>query len=139
MIHALAECGVVLGRQDALAAAVRAAEFILAQMSQPDGRLYRSYKDGRARFNAYLEDYASFIRALIALYETTFDLRWLGEATRLAQIMFEQFYDPAGGFFQTGVDHEALVARRKDFVDNALPLGQLVGRRGAAAALGLPG
>jgi uncharacterized protein YyaL (SSP411 family) len=123
MIHALAECGVVLGRQDALAAAVRAAEFILAQMSQPDGRLYRSYKDGRARFNAYLEDYASFIRALIALYETTFDLRWLGEATRLAQIMFEQFYDPAGGFFQTGVDHEALVARRKDFVDNALPSG----------------
>jgi len=123
MIHALAECGVVLERQDALTAAVRAAEFILAQMSQPDGRLYRSYKDGRARFNAYLEDYASLIRGLIALYEATFDLRWLGEATRLAQIMFEQFHDPAGGFFQTGVDHEQLVARRKDFVDNAVPSG----------------
>uniref|UniRef100_A0A7C1FH80 Thioredoxin domain-containing protein n=1 Tax=Caldilinea aerophila TaxID=133453 RepID=A0A7C1FH80_9CHLR len=123
MIHALAECGVVLERPDALTAAVRAAEFILAQMSQPDGRLYRSYKDGRARFNAYLEDYASLIRGLIALYEATFDLRWLGEATRLAQIMFEQFHDPAGGFFQTGVDHEQLVARRKDFVDNAVPSG----------------
>lgn len=123
MIHALAECGVVLERQDALTAAVRAAEFILAQMSQPDDRLYRSYKDGRPRFNAYLEDYASLIRALIALYEATFDLRWLGETARLTQILFEQFHDPAGGFFQTGVDHEQLVARRKDFVDNAIPSG----------------
>jgi uncharacterized protein YyaL (SSP411 family) len=123
MIHALAECGVVLDRPDALAAAIRAADFILATMSQPDGRLYRSYKDGQARFNAYLEDYAAFIRALIALYEATFDLRWLGEATRLAQLMDEQFRDQAGGFFQTGVDHEQLVARRKDFVDNAIPSG----------------
>ncbi|MBW7883411.1 MAG: thioredoxin domain-containing protein [Caldilineaceae bacterium] len=124
MIHALAECGVVLRRQDALDAAVCAAEFILANMSQPDGRLFRSYKDGRARFNAYLEDYAAFARGLLALYEATFDLRWLGEATRLTRIMLEQFHDaPNGGFFQTGVDHETLVARRKDFVDNAIPSG----------------
>jgi len=123
MIHALAECAVVLDRPDALAAALRAADFILAAMSQPDGRLYRAYKDGQARFNAYLEDYAAFTRALIALYEATFDLRWLGEATRLAQLMFAQFHDAEGGFFQTGVDHEALVARRKDFVDNAIPSG----------------
>ncbi len=65
-----------------------------------------------------------FVRGLIALYESTFDLRWLGEATRLVQIMFDQFHDSAnGGFFQTGVDHEELVARRKDFVDNAIPSG----------------
>jgi uncharacterized protein YyaL (SSP411 family) len=69
MIHALAECGVVLDRPDALAAAVQAAELHPGQMSQPDGRLYRSYKDGRARFNAYLEDYAALVRGLIALYE----------------------------------------------------------------------
>ncbi len=124
MIHALAECGVVLDRPDALAAATQAANFVLAQMRQPDGRLYRSYKDGQARFNAYLEDYAALIRGLIALYEATFDLRWLGEAAQLTQIMFEQFHDAAnGGFFQTGVDHEQLVARRKDFVDNAIPSG----------------
>ena len=124
MIHALAECGVVLGRSDALQAAAKAADFILQQMSQADGRLLRSYKDGRARLNAYLEDYAALIRGLLALYEATFDLRWLGEATRLAQIMFAQFHDAEnGGFFQTGVDHEALVARRKDVVDNAIPSG----------------
>ena len=127
MIHALAECGSVLGRDDALEAATRAADFILANMSQPDGRLFRSYKDGRARLNAYLEDYAAFIRALIALYEATFELRWLAEASRLTSIMFEQFHDAErGGFFQTGVDHEQLVTRRKDFIDNAIPSGNSV-------------
>jgi uncharacterized protein YyaL (SSP411 family) len=124
MIHALAEVGVVLGRADALNAAIDAADFILTHMSQPDGKLYRSYKDGRARFNAYLEDYAAFARALLALYEATFDLRWLGEASRLTQIIFEQFHDSEkGGFFQTGVDHETLVTRRKDYIDNAVPSG----------------
>ncbi|MCO5212537.1 MAG: thioredoxin domain-containing protein [Caldilinea sp.] len=130
MIHALAECGVVLDHPAALDAAVRAADFILANMSQPDGRLFRSYKDGQARFNAYLEDYAAFIRGLIALYEATFDLRWLGEATRLAQLMFAQFHDAGGGFFQTGIDHEELVARRKDFVDNAIPSGNSLAAEG---------
>lgn len=124
MIHALAECGVVLGRADALAAATKAADFVLTKLSQPDGKLYRTYKAGQARLNAYLEDYTALIRSLIALYESTFELRWLGEASRLTQIMFEQFHDQAnGGFFQTGVDHEQLVVRRKDFVDNAIPSG----------------
>lgn len=124
MIHALAECGVVLGRSDALEAAEAAARFVLDQMSQADGKLYRSYKDGRARFNGYLEDYAAFGRGLVALYEATFDLRWLGEASRLTQLMFSQFHDAAGGgFYQTGVDHETLVVRRKDYIDNAIPSG----------------
>lgn len=124
MIHALAECGVVLGRSDALAAAESAARFILEQMSQADGKLYRSYKDGRARLNGYLEDYAAFGRGLVALYEATFDLRRLGEASRLTQLMFDQFHDAAdGGFYQTGKDHETLVVRRKDYIDNAIPSG----------------
>jgi uncharacterized protein len=124
MIHALAEVGVTLERDDALDAAIAAANFILSTMSQADGKLYRSYKDGQAKFNAYLEDYAAFIRGLIALYEPTFDPRWLAEASRLTQIMLAQFLDDErGGFFQTGADHEALVVRRKDFVDNAIPSG----------------
>ena len=136
MIHALAECGVALDRPDALDAAIAAADFILTNMSQADGKLYRSWtppqpspeKGGRmiggARFNAYLEDYAAFIRSLIALYEATFELRWLGEASRLTQLMIAQFGDEsAPGFFQTGIDHEKLVVRRKDFIDNAIPSG----------------
>ena len=124
MIHALADVGVVLGRTDALEAARAAASFILAEMSQENGFLFRSYKDGRARFNAYLEDYAAFARGLVALYESTFELRWLAEAVRLTQIMQAQFADEArGGFFQTGIAHEQLVVRRKDFIDNAIPSG----------------
>jgi hypothetical protein len=124
MIHALAEIGATLGRGDALAAARAAAEFVLTRMSTPDGRLHRSYKDGRARFAAYLEDYAALALALVALYEATFEERWLAEADRLAGIMLAEFLDAeAGGFFQTGVHHEQLVVRRKDFYDNALPSG----------------
>jgi len=93
-------------------------------MSQPDGKLYRSYKDGQARLNAYLEDYAAFGIALVALYEATFDLRWLGEASRLTRLLIAQFGDDQNsGFYQTGLDHEQLVVRRKDFIDNAIPSG----------------
>ncbi len=124
MIHALAEVGVALDRPDALAAAQNAANLVLEKMSQPDGKLYRTYKDGQAKLNAYLEDYAAFVRGLIALYESTFDLRWLAEATRLTHRLLEQFGDPdLGGLFQTGADHERLVVRRKDFIDNAIPSG----------------
>ena len=124
MIHALAEVGVVLGREDALEAARKSADFVLAEMSQENGFLFRSYKDGRARFNAYLEDYAAFARGLVALYEATFELRWLAEAVRLTKIMQSQFADEVrGGFYQTGLDHEQLVVRRKDFIDNAIPSG----------------
>ena len=124
MIHALAEVGVGLDRPDALAAAQNAANFVLEKMSQPDGKLYRTYKDGQAKLNAYLEDYAAFVRGLIALYESTFDLRWLAEASRLSRLFLEQFGESdAGGLFQTGVDHERLVVRRKDFIDNAIPSG----------------
>ena len=124
MIHALAEVGVVLGRADALEAASKAADFVLAEMSQENGFLFRSFKDGRARFNAYLEDYAAFARGLVALYEATFSLRWLAEAARLTKIMLAQFEDEArGGFYQTGIAHEELVVRRKDLIDNAIPSG----------------
>ena len=124
MIHALAEVGVALERTDALTAAQDAANFVLGKMSQADGKLYRSYKDGQAKLNAYLEDYAAFVRGLIALYESTFDLRWLAEASRLTRLFLEQFGDSdGGGLFQTGADHERLVVRRKDFIDNAIPSG----------------
>ena len=124
MIHALADVGVLLGREDALEAATKSADFVLSEMSQDNGFLFRSYKDGRARFNAYLEDYAGFARGLVALYESTFELRWLAEAVRLTKIMQSQFADEAGGgFFQTGIAHEQLVVRRKDFIDNAIPSG----------------
>ena len=141
MIHALAEAGAVLGRADYVQAAVRAAEFVLTQMarSQEAGvrgqepglrpssfvlRLCRTYNAGRAHLNAYLEDYAAVALGLVALYETTFELRWLEAAAALAQTILVEFRDPDGaGFFQVSADHEKLVVRRKDFIDSAIPSG----------------
>lgn len=130
MLHAFAEAGAALDRPDYVRAAERAAGFILANMvsGQEAGggslRLYRTAKDGRAHLNAYLEDYAAVALGLVALYQTTFELCWLEAAAGLAETILAQFRDPARpGFFQTSADHETLIARRKDFVDSAVPSG----------------
>jgi len=129
MIEALAEAGAALGRADYLAAAETAAAFVLERMraGAPSSgllRLYRSYKDGQARIPAYVEDYAAVGLGLVALYQATFDLRWLESAEEMAETILALFRDPEGGaFFQTSTEHEQLVARRKDFVDSAVPAG----------------
>jgi uncharacterized protein YyaL (SSP411 family) len=105
------------------AAAVRAAEVILAGLLSPDGHLGRSWKDGRATGQGVLEDYADLADGLLALYEATFDERWFTTARSLADAILERFVDPAGGFFDTATDHERLVTRPKDVQDNATPSG----------------
>jgi uncharacterized protein YyaL (SSP411 family) len=83
-----------------------------------------TYREGRARFNAYLDDYAFLIGGLIELYESDFDLRWLEEATRLADSLVDLFWDEEqGGFFFTGSDHESLLLRPKPAMDAAIPSG----------------
>jgi uncharacterized protein YyaL (SSP411 family) len=132
MISALAEAGAVLERADYLAAARRAAAFVLEQMRDPDGRLLRTYNAGEAKLNAYLEDHAFLLEALLTLYEATFEPRWFTAARELADTMIERFADPEhGGFFQTSSDHERLVARRKEIDDSPIPSGQ------SSAAFGL--
>ncbi len=123
VLSALAEAARVFGRSDYRRAAEANAAFILREMQTPKGRLLRAWRGGRARLNAYLEDYANFIDGLLALYETTFDARWFVEARRLADEMMAHFHDPAGGFFDTSDDHETLVVRPKDLQDNATPSG----------------
>ena len=87
-------------------------------------RLFRTYNAGRAHLNAYLEDYAAVALGLVALYETTFELRWLEAAAALARTIMVEFRDADGaGFFQVSADHEKLVVRRKDFIDSAIPSG----------------
>ena len=79
---------------------------------------------GKARFDAYLDDYACLANGLVSLYEATFDERWIAEAIRLADEMLRWFADAdGGGFFFTASDHEQLVARNKDLFDNATPSG----------------
>ncbi len=125
MIAAFAQAAQVLGKPEYTQTAVHAAEFLLTHMRTPQGRLLRTTGAGAPpKLNGYLEDYAYLIDALISLYETTFEPRWLKAAQELATVMIEQFWDDAeGGFFFTGKDHEALIARTKDPHDNATPSG----------------
>ena len=123
MLRSFAEAAAALGRPDYLAVAIKNAEF-LARSMKSDGRLLRTYRDGQAKLLGYLEDYSFVIDGLLALYEATFDLRWLDEAVTLADSMIELFWDEGiGGFYDTGSDHETLVVRPRDVFDNAQPCG----------------
>ena len=100
----------------------------------PDGRLLRTFNAGEARLDAYLEDHAFLLEALLVLYEATFEERWFVEARALADTIVARFADPErGGFFSTADDHEALVARRKDLEDAPIPSGALERRARPAA------
>ncbi|NLX15054.1 MAG: thioredoxin domain-containing protein [Phycisphaerales bacterium] len=126
MISALARAGHSLNDTKYIDAASRAADFLLSKLSL-DGRLLRSYRAGKAHIGGYLDDYAFFIESLLTLHETTFDLRWLGEAERLHEDMLKLFWDvQAGGFFFTADDAEGLFLRAKETHDGPVPAGQSV-------------
>jgi uncharacterized protein YyaL (SSP411 family) len=124
MISALAQAHQVLDEPRYLDAGREAARFVLTSMRQSDGRLFATARNGHAHLNAYLDDYAFMIQALIDLYESDFDEHWLEEALALNAIVADRFEDPtSGGFFTTGRDHETLIARLKSSHDGALPAG----------------
>jgi uncharacterized protein len=121
-IQAFAEAGRVLGEPRYVEAAERAADFVLTALRGPDGRLLRAWRDGRTSGPAYADDHALMATACLALYETTFEPRWMHEARALAGDLLRLFHDPeGGGFFQTGSDAERLVLRPKELFDNAVP------------------
>jgi len=123
MLRSFAEAGAALERQDYLDAAVRNANFLLETM-RPEGKLLRTYRAGQAKLPGYLEDYSFVADGLLALYEATFDQRWLDESISLADRMIELFWDDAvGGFYDTGAEHDELVVRPRDVLDNAQPCG----------------
>jgi uncharacterized protein YyaL (SSP411 family) len=131
-IGVLAEAGAVLQRGDYLDAARACADFIAGTLHGPDGRLLRTYKDGRAHINAYLEDHAFLLEALLTLYEATFEPCWFEQAEALAKTTIARFGDPQrGGFFSTAGDQEQLIARRKEVGDHPIPSGN------SSAAMGL--
>ncbi len=145
MVAALADAGAALSDELAekqgrpaghgtalLEAAEGTAEFVLGTLRDEQGRLLRTYNDGRASILAYLEDHAFMLEATIALFEASCRERWLDQAVQLAEEIVERFADPLnGGFFSTAEDHERLIARRKDLEDSPIPSG------GSSAAAGL--
>jgi uncharacterized protein YyaL (SSP411 family) len=143
MIAALAEAGAALRDgpvdgvepalgEDLLDAARTCAEFVLGELRDERGRLLRTYNDGRAKIDAYLEDHAFLLEAMLVLFETTCEERWFDHAITLADELIARFADPElGGFFSTAADQEALIARRKDLEDTPIPAGS------SSAAVGL--
>jgi len=130
-IRGMARAGRVFGRTDWIASARRALQFIRSKMWR-DGRLLATYKDGRAHLNAYLDDYAFLIAALLEMMQFDFQLKDLQFAVQLADVLIDQYEDAEnGGFYFTARDHESLIHRPKPGHDNATPSGN------AAAAWGL--
>ena len=123
-LAAIAEAGRRLERGDFLDAARRIGEFLLGPLADEEGRLLRSYRDGRAKHTGFLEDYADVAHGLLELHVATGELRWLEEANRLARLAVDLFGDDEhGGFFRTPQHGERLIARQKAFDDNPTPSG----------------
>jgi uncharacterized protein YyaL (SSP411 family) len=123
MLATFAEASAILNAENYLEIAKRNADFILSNL-QKDGYLLRTWKDGKAKLNGYLEDYANFINGLTELFQVSGEMKYLSEAERLAELMISEFWDEnAGGFYFTANYHETLLMRSKDFYDNATPSG----------------
>ncbi len=126
MISAYARAGLILDNEQYTRQAVAAAGFILEKLFLK-GKLYRSYKDGKARHTAYLDDYAFLVAALIDLYEVTHKIKWLEKAIALNAVLKTNYQDrDNGGFFMTHKDQTDLIAREKPGYDGALPSGNSI-------------
>ncbi len=121
-VQALALASRMLERPDFLQAAETIVEFLWSKMRDPQGRLLHAFRDGQAHLNGYLDDYSYLTDALLSLFEATGEARWIERAMELANTILNHFRDPkTGGLFYTSDDHEALVARSKDYVDASVP------------------
>lgn len=124
MIDAMARAGAAFGESKYIGAAGRAADFVLNEMRDANGRLLHTSRGGEAKLPAYLDDYTAIANGLITLYEATFDERRLEQAAELLDLVLRHFLDSeGGGFFYTADDHEKLIVRNKDLTDNATPGG----------------
>jgi uncharacterized protein YyaL (SSP411 family) len=110
-----------------LSTALQNASFIKTNLLKMNGSLFRSYKNGLATINAFLDDYAQTIEAFIALYEVTFDEVWLNDARSLAEYALANFMDEETGmFFYTSIKDEKLIARKYELMDNVIPASNSV-------------
>ncbi len=127
MIASMAKGHRIFGQEKYREAATKAAEFVLSKMRDADGRLLRTYRKGKTHTRGFLDDYAFMIEALLNLYETTFDLKWLDRAEELNDQLMQHYRDESGGgFYFTADDAEEILIRNKDAMDSAIPSGNSV-------------
>jgi uncharacterized protein YyaL (SSP411 family) len=123
MLRGVATAARVFDRKDFRELAIRNAESLLTTMVK-NGRVMRSHKEGVTRISGFLEDHAAIALGFLAVYELTFDHRWVKSAEDIARAMIQWFWDDtAGAFFDTATDAEQLIARPRDVTDNATPSG----------------
>ena len=140
MIKAFINAGVTFSQRKYLIAADKALMFILANMRNEDGQLLRTWRGGTAKLQAYLDDYAFLVEAMLDMYFVSRDEKWLRAARRLTDDQVRMFHDEnAGGFFFTAHDHEELLARTKNAWDSVLPSGNSVSVRNLIRLASLTG
>jgi uncharacterized protein YyaL (SSP411 family) len=122
MLKAYVDAYKVFGKKEYLDRAKQNARFISTEIKQPDNRLFRNYKNGKASINGFLDDYAFTIGAFISMYQATFDENWLEDAKQLADYAIAHFYDQSSGmFFYTSDLDPDLIARKMEVTDNVIP------------------
>ena len=122
MLKAFIDAYRVFDDPDYLNIALKNAEFILTRIKASDNRLNRNFKNGKATINAFLDDYAFTIQAFIAIYQATFDEKWLEEAQQLTSYCLDHFLDTKSGMFYYTSDLDpALIARKMELSDNVIP------------------
>jgi hypothetical protein len=135
MIRGMARAALRLDRPAFGESAARALEFIRDRMWR-DGRLLATYRDGRAHLDGYLDDYALLLDATLEMLQWRWSGHWLDLAMQLSGALLRDFEDGGhGGFYFTAHDHEPLIQRRRDFMDDAIPSGNAAAAR-ALLALG---
>ena len=123
MLRGVATAARGFDRKDFGELAVRNAEFLAREMVK-NGRVMRSHKEGVTRIGGFLEDHTAVALGFLAVYELTFDHRWVERAQEIARAMIEWFWDDTvGAFFDTARDAEQLIARPREVGDNATPSG----------------
>jgi len=123
MVRGIAEAARAFGNARYRQVAIESATFLFERLVH-EGRVFRSYKDGRARIAGYLEDHASLGLAAMSIYELTFDEVWLARSRQMGDAVVRWFWDDeAGAFYDTSSDHEQLIIRPREISDNATPSG----------------
>jgi uncharacterized protein YyaL (SSP411 family) len=124
MATAYAQAYTAIGKKEYKDAAVQNIAFVLEKFADSEGKMLHTWKDGAAQYDAFLEDYAFFVAALIDVYQITFDLQYLTFAEKYTDHVLSYFYDDVSGlFFFTGKAQKDIIVRRKDIYDNATPSG----------------